>query len=137
MAGSRRVSSRRIGIAQNTFPSLAKAGMFFYQNNQAASDAETKFSLKQPKNMGIITWIILGLVAGALAKLIMPGDQSNSWIMTILLGIVGAVLGGFIASQLGWGTVDGFNFRSILVAIGGSLLVLWIYSMLTRSRSRV
>ena len=87
--------------------------------------------------MGIITWIILGLVAGALAKLIMPGDQSNSWIMTILLGIVGAVLGGFIASQLGWGTVDGFNLRSILVAIGGSLLVLWIYSMLTRSRSRV
>jgi len=86
--------------------------------------------------MGILTWIILGLIAGALAKLIMPGDQSNNWFTTILLGIVGAVLGGFIASSLGWGTVDGFNFRSLLVAIGGSLLLLWIYALIAKPRTR-
>lgn len=85
--------------------------------------------------MGILSWIILGLVAGAIAKLIMPGDQSNSWITTIILGIVGAVLGGFIGSALGWGDINGFNFRSLLLAVGGSLLVLWIYIAATRSRS--
>jgi uncharacterized membrane protein YeaQ/YmgE (transglycosylase-associated protein family) len=87
--------------------------------------------------MGILTWIIFGLIAGALAKLIMPGNQSNNWFTTIILGIVGAVIGGFIASSIGWGSVDGFNFRSMLVAIGGALLLLWIYSLLSRPRSRV
>lgn len=87
--------------------------------------------------MGILTWIIFGLIAGALAKLIMPGNQSNNWFTTIILGIIGAVIGGFIASAIGWGSVDGFNFRSMLVAIGGALLLLWIYSLLSRPRSRV
>lgn len=85
--------------------------------------------------MGILSWIILGLVAGAIAKLIMPGDQSNSWITTIILGIVGAILGGFIGSALGWGDVSGFNFRSLLLAVGGALLVLWIYIAATRRRT--
>lgn len=82
--------------------------------------------------MGILSWIILGLIAGALAKFIMPGNQSSGWIITIVLGIVGAVVGGYIGTALGWGDVNGFNFRSILVATVGALLVLWIYSMVSR-----
>ncbi len=87
--------------------------------------------------MGILTWIIFGLLAGALAKLVMPGNQSNNWLTTILLGIVGAVVGGFIATALGFGGVSGFNMYSLLIAIGGSLLLLWLYATLNRPRSRV
>jgi len=82
--------------------------------------------------MGILTWIIFGLIAGALAKLIMPGKQGGGWLITIILGIVGAFVGGFIGSMLGWGTVDDFDFRSMLLAVGGALIVLWLYGMATR-----
>jgi uncharacterized membrane protein YeaQ/YmgE (transglycosylase-associated protein family) len=82
--------------------------------------------------MGILTWIIFGLIAGAIAKLIMPGTLGGGWLMTIILGIVGAFVGGFIGSLLGWGTTDSFDFRSMLLAVGGALIVLWIYGMATR-----
>lgn len=82
--------------------------------------------------MGILTWIIFGLIAGAIAKLIKPGTQGGGWIVTIILGIVGAFVGGFIGSRLGWGTVDSFDFRSLLLAVGGALIVLWIYGLATR-----
>ncbi|MBW8359916.1 MAG: GlsB/YeaQ/YmgE family stress response membrane protein [Weeksellaceae bacterium] len=82
--------------------------------------------------MGILTWIIFGLIAGAIAKFIMPGNQGMGWLLTIILGIVGAFVGGWIGSMLGWGTVDDFDFRSIILAVVGALLVLWIYGMATR-----
>ena len=82
--------------------------------------------------MGILTWIIFGLIAGAIAKFIMPGAQGGGWLITIILGIVGAFVGGFIGSALGWGDVNAFDFRSMLLAIGGALIVLWIYGMATR-----
>ena len=82
--------------------------------------------------MGILTWIIFGLIAGAIAKFIMPGNQGMGWLMTIILGIVGAFVGGWIGSMLGWGTVDEFDIKSMLLAVGGALLVLWIYGMATR-----
>ncbi|KFF10148.1 GlsB/YeaQ/YmgE family stress response membrane protein [Chryseobacterium soli] len=82
--------------------------------------------------MGILTWIIFGLIAGAIAKLIMPGTQGGGWLMTIILGIVGAFVGGFIGSTLGWGTTDSFDFRSMLLAVGGALIVLWVYGMATK-----
>ncbi|PQA95669.1 hypothetical protein B0A69_04650 [Chryseobacterium shigense] len=82
--------------------------------------------------MGILTWIIFGLIAGAIAKLIMPGTQGGGWLMTIILGIVGAFVGGFVGSLLNWGTVNSFDFRSMLLAVGGALIVLWIYGMATR-----
>ncbi|MBA5247582.1 GlsB/YeaQ/YmgE family stress response membrane protein [Marnyiella aurantia] len=82
--------------------------------------------------MGILTWIIFGLIAGAIAKFIMPGNQGMGWLMTIILGIVGAFVGGWIGSMFGWGTVDDFDFRSIILAVVGALLVLWIYGMATR-----
>ena len=82
--------------------------------------------------MGILSWIILGLVAGAIAKLLMPGKDPGGCIVTILIGIVGAFLGGYIATLFGWGTVSGFNLYSILVAAGGAILLLLIYRMIAK-----
>lgn len=82
--------------------------------------------------MGIITWIVLGLIAGALAKYIMPGRDPGGIIVTILIGIAGAVVGGMIGTQLGFGSVTGFNIRSIVIALGGSILLLIVYRQLKR-----
>jgi uncharacterized membrane protein YeaQ/YmgE (transglycosylase-associated protein family) len=85
--------------------------------------------------MGILAWIIFGLIAGALAKFIMPGNDPGGCIVTTLLGIAGAVVGGFIGSLLGFGTVTEFDFRSFLLAIGGALLLLWLYRMFRGRRA--
>lgn len=82
--------------------------------------------------MGIISWIIFGLIAGAIAKLIMPGDDPGGFIVTILLGVAGALIGGFIATALGFGDVTGFNFASFVVAIVGAIVLLLIYRMIKR-----
>jgi len=84
--------------------------------------------------MGILSWILLGLIVGALAKWIMPGDDPGGTIVTILLGIAGAFVGGFLATLIGLGTVDGFNIGSLLIAIGGSLLLLWVYRRMRGGR---
>jgi uncharacterized membrane protein YeaQ/YmgE (transglycosylase-associated protein family) len=84
--------------------------------------------------MGILSWILLGLIVGALAKWIMPGDDPGGTIITILLGIAGAFVGGFVATLIGLGTVDGFNVGSLLIAIGGSLLLLWVYRRMRTGR---
>lgn len=83
--------------------------------------------------MGIISWIVFGLVAGVLAKFLMPGDDPGGFLKTTGLGIVGAVVGGFIATRIGFGDVTGFNVKSFVIAIAGSLLVLWGYRELKRS----
>jgi uncharacterized membrane protein YeaQ/YmgE (transglycosylase-associated protein family) len=77
--------------------------------------------------MGIISWLILGLIAGALAKWIMPGDDPGGIWVTILIGIVGAFVGGFIGSLVGLGTVGGLSIGSILTAVGGAVLLLFFY----------
>jgi uncharacterized membrane protein YeaQ/YmgE (transglycosylase-associated protein family) len=74
--------------------------------------------------MGILSWIVLGLVAGILAKWIMPGPDPGGIILTILLGIAGAVVGGMVASSLGYGGIGGFDIRGLMVAVGGALLLL-------------
>ena len=84
--------------------------------------------------MGILSWILLGLIVGALAKWIMPGDDPGGTIITILLGIAGAFVGGYLATLIGLGTVDGFNVGSLLIAIGGSLLLLWVYRKMRTNR---
>ena len=84
--------------------------------------------------MGILSWILLGLVAGALAKAIRPGNDPGGCLITMLIGIVGAVIGGFIATKLGWGDVDGFNLYSILVATAGALLALFIWAAVSGRR---
>ena len=80
--------------------------------------------------MGILSWIVLGLIVGVLAKWIMPGDDPGGFIMTTLLGIAGALVGGFIASSLGVGTFSGFNVGSLAIAVAGSLLLLFGYRKL-------
>lgn len=84
--------------------------------------------------MGILTWIVFGLIAGAIAKLIMPGNDPGGWIVTILLGIVGAVVGGFIGSQLFGVDVSGFNFQSLIIAVLGSIILLIIYRLVAGRR---
>ena len=80
--------------------------------------------------MGILSWIVLGLIVGVLAKWIMPGDDPGGVFVTILIGIAGAFVGGFLATQLGLGSVSGFNLGSLAIAIGGSLLLLFAYRKL-------
>ena len=79
--------------------------------------------------MSWIVWIILGLVAGILAKWIMPGRDPGGFIITIILGIVGALVGGFISVKLGFGDVTGFNIGSIIIAVLGAMLLLFLYRM--------
>ena len=77
--------------------------------------------------MGILSWIIFGLIAGILAKWIMPGKDGGGFFMTILLGIVCDVVGGLIITMFGFVKVDGFNFGSFVVAVIGAIVVLFIY----------
>jgi uncharacterized membrane protein YeaQ/YmgE (transglycosylase-associated protein family) len=86
--------------------------------------------------MGILSWILLGLVAGALAKAIRPGRDPQGCIITMIIGIIGAVVGGWISTRLGWGTVDGFNLYSILVATGGAVLALIIWAAISGRKDR-
>lgn len=79
--------------------------------------------------MGIFAWIILGGVAGALAKWIMPGDDPGGFFVTIIIGIAGALVGGFVAKPLGFDGVTGFNLGSIAIAIVGALILLFAYRM--------
>lgn len=72
--------------------------------------------------MGIIAWIVFGLIAGVIAKLIMPGRDGGGFILTCILGIVGAVVGGWLATMFGiGGTISGFNLHSFLVAVVGAI----------------
>jgi Predicted membrane protein len=79
------------------------------------------------KAMGILSWIIFGLIAGILAKWIMPGKDGGGFFVTVILGVVGAVVGGWISTLFGFGKVDGFNIGSFAVAVVGALVVLFIY----------
>lgn len=86
--------------------------------------------------MGIIGWIVLGLLAGAIAKLILPGDDPGGIIVTMLIGIAGALVGGLIASALDVGDLDEFfDIGTWLIAIGGSLVLLLLYRVVTRGRA--
>ena len=85
--------------------------------------------------MGIFSWILFGLIAGALAKWIMPGKDPGGIIVTILLGVVGAFIGGYVGTFLGLGTVDGFDIRSFFIAVVGAILLLAGYRMAMRKRA--
>ncbi len=82
--------------------------------------------------MGIFSWIIMGLIVGAVAKLIMPGKDPGGFIVTILIGIAGGLLGGWIGSFLGLGKVTGFNIGSFLLALGGAIILLILYRIIKR-----
>jgi len=82
--------------------------------------------------MGILSWIILGLVVGIIAKFLMPGQDPGGIFITILLGIAGAIGGGFISSAIGFGEVTGFDLRSLIIAVGGSIILLAIYRVVKK-----
>jgi uncharacterized membrane protein YeaQ/YmgE (transglycosylase-associated protein family) len=83
--------------------------------------------------MAILTWILVGLIAGVLAKIAMPGPDPGGVLLTIVIGIVGAVIGGFVMNNLlGGPGVTGFNLTSILVATFGSVILLAVYRLVTR-----
>lgn len=82
--------------------------------------------------MGFLSWIVMGLIVGVLAKFIMPGTGPGGIIVTILLGIAGAFVGGFIGTFLGLGSVTGFNIGSFLLAIGGAILLLILYRFIRK-----
>lgn len=82
---------------------------------------------------GILGWIIFGLIVGVIAKILMPGRDPGGFIITILLGIAGALAGGFLGRAVGWyGPNEGAGF---LMALAGALILLWIYRVATRRRT--
>jgi uncharacterized membrane protein YeaQ/YmgE (transglycosylase-associated protein family) len=85
--------------------------------------------------MSILAWIVLGLIAGAIAKALMPGRDPGGIIVTILIGIVGAFLGGFLGNAITGHGLSGFSAWSIILAVLGAMLLLWIYRLTTRSRT--
>ena len=83
--------------------------------------------------MGILSWIVLGIVAGALAKWLMPGKDPGGWFVTMLLGIAGAFVGGYLGSYIGAGvTGGGLNIASIGTATAGAFLLLFVYRLLKK-----
>ena len=101
-----------------------------------APTASTSNPTVEDIDMGILAWVILGLIAGAIAKAIMPGRDPGGFIVTALIGIVGAVIGGFLGNMIfGIGGVSGVDIRSILISVVGALLLLWIYRMAVGRRA--
>jgi uncharacterized membrane protein YeaQ/YmgE (transglycosylase-associated protein family) len=88
-------------------------------------------------DMGWLSFIILGLIAGVIAKLILPGRQGGGWFITLLLGVVGALLGGWLAGLIfGIGYDDFWSIQSWLIAIVGAIIVLLIWGLVTRGSRR-
>ena len=85
--------------------------------------------------MSIMAWIGLGLVVGAIAKFIVPGKDPGGLIVTVIIGVLGAVLGGAIGTRLGWGSVTGFDLRSISVATLGAIVLLLLFRIARRRRN--
>ena len=87
--------------------------------------------------MGFLAFLLLGLIAGAIAKLILPGKQGGGWIVTLLLGVVGALLGGWLGSVLFNAPLEEFwSLQTWLLAIGGSIIVLLIYGLVVGRGNR-
>lgn len=86
--------------------------------------------------MGIIAWIVLGGIAGWIASLIMKTDKQMGLLGNIVVGIVGGLLGGFILQMFGVEGVEGFNLWSLLVAILGAVILLWLWNLITGSKAK-
>ncbi|HCG99130.1 MAG: hypothetical protein A2074_06790 [Candidatus Aquicultor primus] len=80
--------------------------------------------------MGILAWIVLGLVAGTIARLLVPGKQPGGCVTTIVLGVVGALIGGYIGSILTGEGISGINNWSIFLAIVGSIILIFVWTRL-------
>jgi uncharacterized membrane protein YeaQ/YmgE (transglycosylase-associated protein family) len=84
--------------------------------------------------MGLLSWVVFGLIAGLIAKAIMPGRDPGGCIITVVIGVVGALLGGFIATALGFGGISGFDWRSLLIAIIGAMVLLFLWRLISGRR---
>jgi uncharacterized membrane protein YeaQ/YmgE (transglycosylase-associated protein family) len=82
--------------------------------------------------LGIISWIVIGLIAGVLAKMVMK--DRVGWIMTILVGMAGAVVGGWISTAFGGPGISGINVKSVIVAALGAIVVFFVYGLVSRRR---
>jgi uncharacterized membrane protein YeaQ/YmgE (transglycosylase-associated protein family) len=82
--------------------------------------------------MDILSWILLGLVAGALAKFIMPGKDPGGCLITMLIGVAGAITAGFLGTFIGLGKIQSFDLGGILLATLGSILLLIIYRFIKK-----
>jgi uncharacterized membrane protein YeaQ/YmgE (transglycosylase-associated protein family) len=112
-------------------------GDFFVQLDILNIESKREVLIKEEENqMSIIAWIVLGLIAGALAKAIYPGHQGGGIFATIALGIVGALVGGYLGQLLlGTGagaSVGALSLPSILFAVLGAMLVIFIWGLVTR-----
>ena len=86
--------------------------------------------------MGILSWIVVGLIAGVIAKLLLPGRDPGGCIITMLIGIAGAILGGFLVGLfVGGDVITGVNVTTVLVAIGGAIILLLLYRLLLGRRA--
>jgi uncharacterized membrane protein YeaQ/YmgE (transglycosylase-associated protein family) len=85
--------------------------------------------------MGILMWVVFGPIAGAVAKFLMPGTAPGGIVATIILGVIGAVVGGFLGTLLGFGDISGFDLRSMALAVGGGIVVLLVYGLLSKGRA--
>jgi uncharacterized membrane protein YeaQ/YmgE (transglycosylase-associated protein family) len=83
--------------------------------------------------IGLLSWIAIGLVAGMLGKFLLPGKDPGGCFLTTIIGIVGALVGGFVASYLGYGGVAGFDLRSLAIATVGAILFLLVLRLLRRN----
>ncbi len=86
--------------------------------------------------MGLGSWILMGLIAGAVGKFLLPGKDPGGCITTALIGIVGALLGGFLATYLGFGGISGFDVRSLVVATLGAILLLIVLRIFKGGKRR-
>jgi uncharacterized membrane protein YeaQ/YmgE (transglycosylase-associated protein family) len=82
--------------------------------------------------MGMLAWIVIGLVAGGVAKLVLPGAGARVWILTVVLGVFGAAVGGFAGIAAGYGSVNDLKIGSLLLAVLGSMLVLSGYRIIAK-----
>jgi uncharacterized membrane protein YeaQ/YmgE (transglycosylase-associated protein family) len=82
--------------------------------------------------MSLLAWLVLGLISGAIAKALMPGRDPGGILVTMLIGIVGAFVGGFLGNAVMGAGLNGFSIWSIVLAILGSILLLWVYRLTTR-----
>jgi uncharacterized membrane protein YeaQ/YmgE (transglycosylase-associated protein family) len=85
--------------------------------------------------VGLISWVLVGIIAGVLAKWIMPGEGPGGFVVTIILGMAGASLGGFVFRVLGGAGATGFNVWSILVATIGAVILLFLYGLFSRRKA--
>jgi uncharacterized membrane protein YeaQ/YmgE (transglycosylase-associated protein family) len=83
----------------------------------------------------ILIWSALGFISGVIAKLIMPGKQGINPITTVLLGIIGSVIGGKVGSLIGWGVAGEFSIKGIITAVGGALLLMFVWGLIFKKKA--